>query len=74
MDRVHKAEQRRSFCGNWNVFVCEGDELEGVRVGGRAQGGAHLREGEGHQSTTNHNKVQNVPQVAEVGSFVEKQA
>ena len=34
----------------------------------------NLREGEGHQSTTNHYKVQNVPQIAEVGSLVKKQA
>ena len=42
--------------------------------GGGGGGGGHLREGEGHQSTTNHYKVQNVPQVAEVGALVEKQA
>ncbi len=34
----------------------------------------NLREGEGHQSTTNHYKVQNVPQVTKVGALVEKQA
>lgn len=34
----------------------------------------HLREGEGHQSSTNHYKVQNVPKVTKVGALVEKQA
>lgn len=37
-------------------------------------GGSHLREGEGHQSPTNHYKVQNVPQVAEVRALMEEQA
>ena len=34
----------------------------------------HLREGEGHQSTTNHYKVQNVPQISEVRALMEEQA
>ena len=33
----------------------------------------NLREGEGHQSTTNHYKVQDVPQVTEVGTLMQDQ-
>lgn len=37
-------------------------------------GKGHLREGKGYQGTTNHYKVQKVPQVAEIRALVENQA
>lgn len=33
-----------------------------------------LREGEGHQSTTNHYKVKDVPQVPEIRALVQDQS
>lgn len=35
--------------------------------------GEHLRERKGYQGTTDHYKVQNVPQVTEVGSLMKYQ-
>ncbi len=71
MFQKHKAG-RGSFHRWWDVCACVGEGgRDDEEVGG---GRGHLREGEGHQSTTNHYKVQNVPQVAEVGALVEKQA
>lgn len=40
-------------------------------VGGLA---GHLREGKGHQSPTDHYEVQDVPEVAEVGTLVQHEA
>lgn len=42
---------------------------QGGERGGQQEG--DLREGEGHQSTTNHYKVKDVPQVPEVRALVQ---
>ena len=71
--------------GSWWMSIREAEDGGGHRdtVGGRDRRGerqegrrgkdGNLREGEGHQSTTNHYKVQDVPQVTEIGSLMQNQ-
>lgn len=57
-EAVERQETRRSKKGR--------EEDSGRQVG-------DLREGEGHQSTTNHYKVKDVPQVPEIRTLVQDQ-
>ncbi len=51
----------------------EKEQGEKGRKDSRRQEG-NLREGEGHQSTTNHYKVKDVPQVPEIRALVQDQS